>query len=873
MRALSRWLCVVLFLVLGVANAHADSRRDAKRHFQRGMSLVKEGQTDKGVSELERAYDLKPHPNVLFNIARAYDVAGRTQDAADAYERYIAAGPADPSAAEARLAQLRDILAARTKAAEPPTTASPQPPPRAHSTNVAVEALLRAAETWEARATQLESQRREAPAPPAPRIPEAVPERETPAPVTTEIPWWQGLLLGGSTPDAPSAPEDVYERTVVSASRTGRSVVMAPASVSVLTDEDIRSSGARTIPDLLRRVAGVDVVAMSATDQNVSIRGFNQRISNRVLVLVDGRSVYQDYLGATFWSSLTFNLDDVERIEVIRGPGAALYGANAVVGIINIITRKPAAGTVAQARATLGWPLMLDAAARGSTTQGPLGVSASVGYSRTRKWALELDTSRKDVVPSYADIPYDLSGEVVRGDVNATLQPVRWLNLGAHAGVSHARQEVFSIGALRNFFVDGYLFNASLEGEAGPVKVRGYYNGTRLRVAPQLKSSAAADPFTQVKADVLDVEGIYSTQFRLLGEHHVVAGASYRLKTLDWGFLSGPQLEHHGGVFGEDTWVGPGGHRVVVSGRMDRHPLVGLVPSARGAFLLKTGRASALRAVFGTAFRNPTFLESYLDATLASPVAGVSIHSLGNKGLRPEQNLMGEVGYSSEIGDAITVDLSVYYGRLQGLIVQGPLLRPSSGQAYDPATSTFIAGESRFLNDDEVFSQLGSEAGFTLNPLEGLDLYANYAYLRVLEEKSGKFNRQTPTHKLNVGGRYRSPLGLVFSADGHGVSAAQWAERTFDGNAPGGVRVERLEVAPYVLVELRAAWRSPGDHLELFIQSDNVLGVLPFDTPSRLEHSALSAASPYLWPVSAHREHPFGNPNPARVMVGVSSQL
>src|SRR6185312_2433500 len=94
----------------------------------------------------------------------------------------------------------------------------------------------------------------------------------------------------------------------------------------------------------LRRLAGVDIMETTGAQTEVSMRGFNQRLSNKVLVLVDGRSVYIDLLGATLWADLPVSVEDIERIEVVRGPGSALYGADAFNGVINIITKAPGEG-------------------------------------------------------------------------------------------------------------------------------------------------------------------------------------------------------------------------------------------------------------------------------------------------------------------------------------------------------------------------------------------------------------------------------------------------------------------------------------------------------------------------------------------------
>ena len=107
----------------------------------------------------------------------------------------------------------------------------------------------------------------------------------------------------------------------------------------MITHEDIRRSGMTTIPDLLRLVPGVDVAQINSNKWAVSVRGFNSLYANKLLVLVDGRSLYNRLFGGVLWGTEDLMLDDVDRIEVIRGPGAAMWGANTINGVVNIITR------------------------------------------------------------------------------------------------------------------------------------------------------------------------------------------------------------------------------------------------------------------------------------------------------------------------------------------------------------------------------------------------------------------------------------------------------------------------------------------------------------------------------------------------------
>ena len=151
------------------------------------------------------------------------------------------------------------------------------------------------------------------------------------------------------TPDrlASMSMEELLATTVTSVARREESVARSPAAVHVITHEDIRRSGATSVAEALRLAPGLQVARVDAHDWAIGSRGFNELFANKLLVLIDGRSVYTPLFSGVFWDAQDVVLEDVERIEVIRGPGAALWGANAVNGVINVITKKAAA--------TQGW--------------------------------------------------------------------------------------------------------------------------------------------------------------------------------------------------------------------------------------------------------------------------------------------------------------------------------------------------------------------------------------------------------------------------------------------------------------------------------------------------------------------------------------
>ena len=163
---------------------------------------------------------------------------------------------------------------------------------------------------------------------------------------------WAWLLFGSCTlAAAQTSPtldfldmslEELVDYRLMSMSRKEQRVADMAAAAYVVTAEEIRQSGATSIPEALRLVPGITVAQISSNRWAVTARGFNDRLAGKLLVLVDGRSIYSPFLAGVLWENQDVMMEDVERIEVIRGPGAALWGTNAMNGVINIITRTAA---------------------------------------------------------------------------------------------------------------------------------------------------------------------------------------------------------------------------------------------------------------------------------------------------------------------------------------------------------------------------------------------------------------------------------------------------------------------------------------------------------------------------------------------------
>ena len=192
------------------------------------------------------------------------------------------------------------------------------------------------------------------------------------------FPWQQFLLalsvvISATGPVRSQAPtvlamlsiEELMEIEVYTASRGDQQLAQTAAAATVLTADDLRRAGVTSVPEALRLVPGMEVARIDAGKWAVTARGFNDLFANKLLVLVDGRSVYTPLFSGVFWDMQALPMADIDRIEVVRGPGAALWGANAVNGIVNIITRSAAS--------TRGVRLMSGA---GSQERGLADVSA-----------------------------------------------------------------------------------------------------------------------------------------------------------------------------------------------------------------------------------------------------------------------------------------------------------------------------------------------------------------------------------------------------------------------------------------------------------------------------------------------------------------
>ena len=796
----ARWLALGMLLTVATP-ALAGPRDEAKRHFRSGMELIADGDLDGGIAQLEQAYDILPHPNVLFNIGRAFLDAGRTEASLPYFRRYVDSGAPDAAEVQLLLERLERELAEASADVPPPV------PITGEATEEQLAALTELAERLERAAEQLEQG----------------PRGRTPA---------AGLGEATMTPDellAAKSLENVYEEVVVSASRQATPPLDAPISTDILTAEDIRLSGATNLPDLLRRVAGVEVMQMGAGNHNIGIRGFNARMNNKVLVLVDGRSVYMDFLGTTFWRTLDVNLADVERIEVVRGPGSTLYGANAFSGVVNIIT-KPRGERSAEFGVIGGMGRTIQGNVRYSDRIKTVGYALSVGYEQTDRFELEYALDRNDLVPQVTDPNLAVRALRVNGGLNWL--PRRDTQFSLSGGVSSAFDDFYAIGLLRNLYLDGVFPWVRFDVKHKGLTARAFWNHYDTEAGPTWHAPGTLDSlFTHVLANTVDVEASYGGDAQIGVPHHITVGAGFRVKTIDWDFLDEPKVERHLNGFVEDRITLHGGNErfgglaAVLGFRFDQHPLVGFTPSPRVALVAKPTERMAIRASAGTAFRIPTFMESYLSLRVPGPLTGVELITYGNTELQPELIRSVELGYRYEGSDYFMFDVAAYYQRVSSLIALGDVTSTPDAGLDPDQPDRFVVGTSRFENEDQVFSGFGVEPSIHVFPVDGLDVSVNYALnylldLDLLDAGEPARDARTPLHKINASVQYRSPFHLDFGVDLHYVSAYTIPERAFDEN--GLVELDPLDMNRYVILNARVIVRLLEDRLNIGVTGFNL---------------------------------------------------
>ena len=800
--------------------AHADPKDDARRHFGAGLEAARTGNFEVALQRFLAAQEAYPHPSMLYNIAKAYTDLDDLPNALAYYRLFRDASPERAADVD----PIITVLEARLGAREAPQAAISSG--RSSAAGPTMEELARLqtiASELEALSAALQRRTEE----------EAVLAEET-APDVEGSPLAEGGTSSGAGIEDDFL-EDAYARTVVTASRVGQDPLDSPSSVAVLTADDIRLSGVTNVPDLLRRVVGVDVMNLASSTPDVSIRGFNNKLNNKVLVLIDGRSQYLDFLGGTIWPTFPIQLEEIERIEVIRGPGSAVYGANAVTGVINIITRTPGEGDQV-VRVDAGAPALLRAAAVASGRIGETTYRLSAGYQQHRRWAKELNMADN---PNSAQVPFfdndDLGLQSLQFNARVDRTISKNVAVSLSGGISDAQTEFYATGSLPNYYVD--LAHQYLRADLflSKLHLRTFWNNHNGVTGPWLQTKGAIDRLNaEFDNDVVDVELEAPLQFATGPIKHTLnVGGGYRLKRFAFSYLSGgfenAVIENHGKAFlNEQIQIGRFG--AVVSLRADLHPLIPLdrTLSPRGALLFRLFDKTSLRLSGGSAYRAPNGIESYMDLNLPTPTDGVFIRDLGNVDLVPERIVTAEFGVHDESSFYHRADVAVYFNQVTNLIGLDDVTTGIT--PFNPVTNGISLGDTGWINLEPQFTGVGVEADLELYPVDGLDIFANVNVMQVTETENDVSVREGSASQLKINGgvSYRSPYRLDVGAAAHYLSGQTWRLRQFspDPTNPEIVVVER-DIPSRLLLSARVAFRPiPNEDFEIAATAWNITELL-----------------------------------------------
>lgn len=634
-----------------------------------------------------------------------------------------------------------------------------------------------------------------------------------------------GLVLGACTLPAgaaSSAPEttspddrfielsleDLLNVEVTSVSKRSQRLADVAAAVYVINAEDIRRSGARSLPEVLRMAPGVDVARISGDRWAVSMRSHTEYLANKLMVLVDGRSAYSPNFSGVFWNTLQIPLENIERIEVIRGPGGSIWGVNAVNGVINIITRAASAiqGTLVSAGyGNQAGPFVLARhggqvnddtyfstylqGERADANTTPAGVGAQDGY-RHASAGFRLDSHA-------GKNTWMASGNLYESHSN---------------GVGIVSQFTSPYSALFPFR-DNFS-GADIQGRL----TRALADGSELQLnASWTHSKFDSSYIAFERQDILDLE--LQQHLRPSGAHDLIWGLGYRWFNDE--IASGAASEfsqptenlHTFSLFVQDDWRLADAVRLTLGGRLDDQKYTGVEfqPSLR--LLWNVQPQHSLWLSMARAKRIPSraertskySLEVLPDGTLENPgPLPVQFQMRGGKGFGSENLEAFELGYRGQVQKHLVLDASVYvhrYSELRANSVPGaPELE------LTPIPHVLIP--SYFINSGELTIK-GLELSADWRPSDDWHVQASYSYSQTGDFSGGHaiYSSYVPRHLVSLRSGWKLGRNVDFDA---------WLRHVAERPTPLSA------IDAYTNLDLRLSWR-PAKGVELALVGQNLL--------------------------------------------------
>ncbi len=600
--------------------------------------------------------------------------------------------------------------------------------------------------------------------------------------------------------------EELMDIEVMSVSRTLEKTFEAPAAVCVITHEDIHRSGYTSIGEILKMVPGLHVAQIDANKFAVTSRGFNNRYANMLLVQIDGRTVYSPLHSGVYWEIQELMLEDVERIEIIRGPGAALWGANAVNGIINII-RKSSKDT------TGGYA---DGAYGNKVGFGDLRWGGSAGenlFYRAYGKYMHRDpqlTAQKVDAHDDMDLPaggfrcdWDLSqkdlltfqGDFYDGDVGQEY-------MGTGGTGSHFDTDASGFNQLIRY---GHVFSS-----ASDLSLQMYYDRNKRE---DIKLNETSDLF--------DVD--FQHRFGCMSRNEIVWGLGYRYLWQDTdkqsltGFEpSDPDFDSYSGFFQDKYSIMPKYLYLILGAKVEDNYYTDteVQPSAR--ILATPDPRHTAWASVSKAVRTPSIFERSVDISM--PMGPDTISFLqGNPGQDSEELYAYEIGYRIQPVDPVVFDIASFYN------------------VYDQLGSDEIIDDIPTFGNNNEADAYGGEILANWRLTHGIKLIAWYAYMdgeiknKITGDKSDI--DLLPNHQANIRSYINLPCNLTFDTAIYFVDKIKTSSRT---------------VPEYYRFDARLGY-SPMKNLEFSIAGQNLLVLQDGDfVDEHLEIGSIRPDSGYI---------------------------
>jgi iron complex outermembrane receptor protein len=601
--------------------------------------------------------------------------------------------------------------------------------------------------------------------------------------------------------------EDLMNIEVTSVARHPEKLIEAASSIQVITHEDIRRSGATSIPEALRLADNLQVAQKNSHDWAISARGFNTELGNKLLVMIDGRTVYTPLYSGVFWDVQDYLLEDIDRIEVISGPGGALWGANAVNGVINIIT-KSAADTQG----------LYAEAGGGSQPRGFGGVrygGALAPGTEFRVYGKYFDRGNEAVADGSSGSDAWRQG---RGGFRVDSERSAQDRLTVQGDFYAGREDMQTRGTADNSG-DNILGRWSHElSERSDLTLQTYFDQTHLSdpVAPLVFSGVEFAPAGTLHDDLTTYDVDFQHRFRLGTANRIVWGLGFR-HTRDvvgnapgLAFLPAVLDRDLYSAFVQDEILLRKNLSFTLGTKVEHNDYTGFEVEPEARLSWNASPHQALWAAISRAVRTP----SRIDRDLSEAAPPYLVFLKGGPNFTSETVIAYELGYRARLNSKFTTSISSFYNE------------------YGDVRSTSFTPNTLFpfyfANNVAGYTD-GLEFSGNYQVLEGWSLHAGYTLLQEhLHVKPGQYDLNDarnevadPEHQLSLRSSLNLPGRVELDA------GLRWVDTLRN---PAGT------VPAYFELDTRLAWHV-GERLELSMVGQNLL----------------------------HNHHPeYGPPDPAR---------